>query len=185
MSHVVLDGNGSLKYILSLDTGVSSDPIRLISMPYHDAMIDLGVIFTHSDRHTVANNATFTYLMKTPASPAHIELLEVSVDASASPIYIDFYENAIVSANGTQEFLLNNNRQSSASSTTLLYMGPTITSVGDEIFHLVNSGDKTTGGFVEHKHRTILKPSCNYLVQFQNVSGVSSVLGLTIQIGED
>ena len=185
MSHVVLDGNGSLKYILSLDTGVSSDPIRLISMPYHDAMVDLGVIFTHADRHTIANNATFSYLIKTPASPAHVELLNVSVDATASPVYIDFYEDAIVSANGTQEFLLNNNRQSSATSQTLLYMSPTITSVGTEIFHLVAEGDKTTGGFVGHKHRVILKPSANYLLQFQNVSGVSSVLGLTVQIGED
>ena len=135
MSHSVLDGNANLKYVLSLDTGTSNDPLRLVTMPYHDAMIDLGLIFTHSDRHTVANNITFTYLIKTPANPAHVELLEVSVVATAVPLYIEFYENAIVSANGTQEFLLNNNRQSSVSSTTLLYMGPTITSVGEEVFH--------------------------------------------------
>ena len=185
MSHTVLDGSGNLKHVYSIGSGTSNEPIRIATMPYQHAVIEDGKVFQHIDRHSITNNGVFNYLIKTPASPAHVELLRLAATSKSSPVYVDLFENGVVSANGTSESLFNLNRQSTTAPQTLLYMAPTVTSDGPSLMQGESTGDKNVGGLVDWDSRMILKPSTNYLVRYQNVSGATAVVSLTIVIGED
>jgi hypothetical protein len=185
MTHTVLDGGGVLRYVQSLGAGSSTDPLRLITMSYVDALVDLGKVFAHADRHTIANNGIFFYLIKTPSSPAHVELIGLDVATSSAPIYVDFKETAIVSANGTAETLYNQNRQSTQSPGTLLYLSPTVTDEGVTIRENAIFGEKNIGGVTSTHDRIVLKPATNYLLRIQNVSGANATVKIKVQIGED
>lgn len=188
MSHVVLDGQGSLKYVFSLGTGTSDDPYRIVMQDYERALVDREKIFFHTDRHSLSNNQIFYYLIKTPASPAHVELLRVGCASTSSPINIDVYKDGIVSANGTAETLWNSNQQSSVAASTLLYVSPTVTDDGVNFISLVNPGEKSIGSALTtltDGDRIILNHSTNYLLKFENVSGATALIGFDIKIGED
>ena len=185
-SYAVLDGAGNLKNVLCVGMGTSDNLIRLVSLAYERAMVDVGVIFSHADRHTIANNTIFNYLLKTPASPAHVELLGLSFIASSTPINVSIYEDTIVSANGTAETLWNNNRNLSTNTPgSLLYLSPTVTSVGTELILTACPGAKSTAGSYRQDDRIILKASANYLFRFENVSGAAADVAIKLIIGED
>ena len=183
-TYQVLDGSGLLKYVYGLGTGTSGDPYRLVSKRYSNALCEDGKIFVHNDRHTIANGATFYYLLKTPASPIKVTLYELSISANAVPISYDFFEDAILSANGTIDLAFNNNRQIGTASATALYYTPTVTSTGTALLSDIINGDKTTGGSSTGEFRVVLKASANYLLAIINNSGVSSTIAPFIKFSE-
>ena len=187
MTYSVLDADGIKRYFTALGAGTADDPYVSMPIPYERGLVDLGSVFLHSDRHTVANNGTFTYLIITPSSPAHVELLEIGLVTGSSPIYIDFFENTVVTANGTAEGLLNLNRQSATGASTLLYMSPTFNAgaEGTKIFEYMIHGEKNIGGTNSEYDRIILKPAYKYLIKIQNVSGANTTVAIKIVIGED
>lgn len=185
MSHQVLDGNQQIKWAYSIGDGSSGDPYRLTAMPYIDTLIDRGIVFTHSDRHVLANNAVTYYMLVTPSS-GHIELLGLDITTTAAPILLDIREACIVSENGESAGIANLNRKSSTSSSCSLYEDPTVTDTGTKLAETVISGDRTGGGLGGISWpRIVLKNSEKYLIKLQNTSGGSATLGIQITFGED
>ena len=186
MSHVVLDGAGVLQHVHSMGEGTSGEPLKMVVYNHIDADVDLGVIFTHSDRHIVSNNNSFYYLLKTPPSPIHVELISFSVTANGGPVFCEIYEDAIVSANGTLEGFLNNNRQLNIASSCLLYESPTVTDEGLLLITSETGGEKGKGGIqAGTDQRWVFDFSSNYLIKLENKSGATVDLAVTIVVGED
>ena len=183
-TYSVLDGTGALKNIYGLGTGTTGDPYRLVSNYYTQALNENGKYFIYNDRHSTANNATILYLLKTPANPLDVTLLSLGFAATACPLSYDFYEDAVVSANGTLDTLYNNNRQLLTANNTLIYATPTVTSNGTALFGGVVTGDKTIGGVINLEFNTILKASVNYLLSVTNSSGVTSNIAFFIKFTE-
>jgi hypothetical protein len=96
----VLDATGLQKEVLVLGEGSPSDPYRHIAMEYNHALVDMGKIFSHSERQTLDNNQKLNHLIIVPAG-AHVELLSLEVVTTAAPMYVDIFEGALVSGNGT------------------------------------------------------------------------------------
>lgn len=182
-TYSVLDGNGSLKYVYGMGSGASGDPYRLASDDYTDTLYESGKLFIHNDRHSVANNATLYYLIKTPASPS-VTLCEVSIATTASPINFDLYEDAIVSANGTNDNAFNANRIIGTAPATQMYNTPTVTSTGNSLLSDTVNGDKTVGGSNVNEFKIRLKPSANYLIGMVNSSGGVAVVVPCIKFTE-
>ena len=182
-TYSVLDGSGSLKYVYGLGSGTSGDPYRLASNDYADTLYEAGKLFMHNDRHSIANNATLYYLIKTPATPT-VTLCELSISVSASPINFDLYEDAIVSANGTNDNAFNTNRVIGTAPATQMYNAPTVTSTGTNLLSDMVNGDKTVGGNNVNEFKIRLKPSSNYLIAMLNSSGVTSVITPCIKFME-
>ena len=166
----VLDATGVLKYVYGLGTGASSDPIRQVTKRYSNALCEDGKVFTFSPRISLANNAVYYYLIKTPATPK-VTLYELSVATDNSPILHDLYEGAIVSANGAAITPFNNNRQSAAAASTLIYSAPTVTSAGTLLMADLTTGGKAGGGQDVGEFSIILQASTNYLLMLTQSSG--------------
>lgn len=181
MTHSVLDGGGNLKYVLSLGTGDVSTPYRLITNTYDQALTELGNVFIHTDRHVVALNSSFIYLLKTPVSGT-IAFTGLDIITTSAPLNVDIKEDAIVSANGTAETLRNLRRNSTTQTSALLYLSPTVTDEGVAITETIVAGDKNIGGNWRLNYSLILKPQTNYLVKVQNVSAASATIALSIQL---
>ena len=187
MSHTVLDGGGTLRHVLSLDAGTEAAPLRLVTMDYNAALVDMGLVFGFSGRLTLANGATIDHLITTPAAPAHCEFYVLAVDTTSSPIYADLYEGAIVSANGTNVTggVINYNRESTRATSMTIHQSPTVTDVGSVIHSMLVSGAKSVGGGNGAEGRLVLKPSTKYLMRLVNASGASATLGIRLVFGED
>ena len=183
MSHTVLDGLGNVKSVRSLGAGTVDDPLLMVVKRNSNALVDDGKLFYHADRHTVANNATFNYLLRT-STTLKTTLYDFIINCTASPFFVDIFENTIVSANGTAEGLYNQNRISTTTASGLLYMTPTITSDGTNIFSDVVYGDKTSGGGGQSDFRLILKASTNYVFRFLNQAGASSNIAIAVRFSE-
>lgn len=187
MTYAVLDADGLKKYFKSTGDGTESDPYQSVPVSHQQMAIDSGKAFIHSDRHTIASNGTLSYLIKTPANPAHVELIEFTIETTSSPVYFDLFEGAVVTANGATETLRNLNRRSTTAAATELYLSPTYSAgaEGNIIWEQLTPNAKNVGSTITDGTRIVLKPSYNYLLKMQNVSGASTVVAIKIIIGED
>jgi len=184
MNMPIINGAGTLTNVFALGDGSAGDPYRYAPMDYHDALVDRGVVFAHSERYTLANGATVDHLLGVPGT-VHAELLSLEIVTSAAPLNIDFYEAAIVSANGTARTPRNLNRQSALGSACSLHYAPTVTDTGVAILSTLVSGDKSIGGRMNTSGRIILKANEKYLLRIQNASGGNASFALLLRWGED
>jgi hypothetical protein len=180
----IVNGNGALTYAFSLGDGSAANPYRYAPMEYHDALVDLGIVFTHSSRYTLANSATIDFLFTTPLN-AHVELLQLDIFTTSAPLNFDLYKGAIVSANGTQKTAINNNFQSGLSTSCSLYSSPTITDVGTDVLSIIVTGDKTSGGIAGFRFRLILNTNEKHIIRIQNVSGGNANISIVLTWSED
>ena len=180
----ILDGSGNLVYVMAVGDGTQADPYRYAPMDYVDALVDSGLVFQHSERQELANNAKLDHLIVTPLG-VHTELLLISISPDSGPINIDLYEGAIVSANGTAHTLYNLNRKSVNTTSTTLYENPTVTDVGQHLLSQQASGSKDVGNSSDREGRIVLKESEKYLLRIVNESGTNAFITINIRIGED
>lgn len=120
---------------------------------------------------TVAASANLDALVVTPASPiCHMRMIyRVGGDS-----LITIYEDVIVSANGSPVGTYNRNRLSSNVSGTLIYEGPTLSSLGTPLEeHLAVGGSIdlfSTGSETSVFEEWIFKPSSKYLIRVNNLT---------------
>lgn len=138
------------------------------------ALIHDGVGFSHNGVHSVATGANLDHLIVTPSNK-NMHLKSWVVKADAGPMSIKAYEGTVTSANGTSESIGNNNRQSSTTNSVLLYLGPTVTSVGtlleDEFIGPTGGGAHVTvGDPAQSPVEWILKKNTKYLLRVTNSS---------------
>ena len=138
---------------------------------FDHAMIHLGKGFTHVSRHNaLAAAASFDHLLVTGPHPVHMRVLHVQ--SEGAPVSFIYYEDTVVSANGTAAGIGNNNRVSSIVSECSMYHGPTVTDVGNELGqdfypNIGGGGNSGTVGTLAGGE-WILKPNTNYLIRFTN-----------------
>jgi hypothetical protein len=153
-------------------TTVISEPHRMI----HD-----GFYFDLTGKVlAVADSATVDILFKFPAGVVgHMTTVEWSMDDA--PCDITFYENVLVSADGTPLTARNHNRIYAAANGdvpgTTLFMDPTITDIGDLIHtrYVPGAGGpagQTGGSLVEGEDSEwVIGNGVNYMWRFTNNSG--------------
>lgn len=143
-----------------------------------NSLVHQGRGFTHSNNHTVANGANLDHLIVTPTDvDMHLRIWQIK--ANDGPCTISAYEGTVVSANGTPEVTGNNNRQSIITPRTLLYVGPTVTSVGSQLEdNFIGStgggAHVSVGESAESQIEWLLKRNTNYLLRINNASGAST-----------
>lgn len=159
---------------------------------YPHIQIHQGKGFTHSDFHTgLASAATSTHLIVTGRKKAHIRYFEVL--ASGGPVNITYYEDTVVTDNGTQLGLGDNNRNTNNTPFTALYEGPTITDNGSPLGSSyipdtsagVGGGNAAGGAAILGGGEWILKPNTVYSFQITNNSGASIDYSISIFLYED
>ena len=94
-------------------------------------------------------------------------ILEVSTDNVGGTL--EFFENPIVSSNGTPVPIINNNRRSTTTSQVFVFEDPTVASDGTQLF--VEIGGTTTTGaelgeFDRNEEELILNPTDIYVLKF-------------------
>ena len=139
------------------------------SIPYAVMQIHQGNGFSRSDLHEgLAAAGVHYHMIKTGANDIHIE--QLVVETSGAPVRLEYYEDSVVSADGTPEPVGNNNRTSDKVSTTSFYHQPTITDVGNSIgATLIPSVTNQGGGVgILLGGEWILKPNTNYLIKLTN-----------------
>lgn len=131
-------------------------------------LVHEGRIFQLSGEFTLAAAGTAYFLGITDSSIVHFTAGEIT--STGTPINIIFYEDATVSANGTQVFGLNKNRNSVATPTLLTYSGPTVTGVGTPMeYGMVTTAPGNAGGDASlFSSEFILDNASNYLISITN-----------------
>ena len=156
-----------------------SHALTVISQPHR--MIHDGFYFDLSGRAAaVANAATVDILFKFPAGViGHMTTVEWTIDDA--PVDIMFYENVLVSADGTPLTARNHNRIYAAANGdipgTTLFLDPTVTDVGDLIHDRYipsagGTGSNQVGRLVEGEDdEWVLGNGVNYMWRMTNNSG--------------
>lgn len=140
-----------------------------------------GLLFHHSGKRTGWLDAGVDdFLITTPASGSG-HIVNFAVTTGRGDIDILAYEDAVVSANGTElTDVFTTNRNSTVVPETKLYQNPTVTGVGTLIhtsWHpptgtgTGQSGNGLVGGGPGEEWE--LKPNANYLLRMTNNSGAT------------
>lgn len=141
-----------------------------------DRAAEAGTLFSHSSKHAgVVAAASIDHLVVTPASPV-TRLYDFTCTATGGPCDVLVYEGTTTSANGAAENVYNHSRDGSPA-TVLVYLAPTITTVGTEIKYVLIPGTKQDGGFGKSNGgHYVLKASTKYLIRVTNNSaGVQDI----------
>lgn len=144
-----------------------------IEIPH--AAIHLGRYFSYSGVVTVANNASYDHLIRTPApggKAIHLRLFLFNADNA--PISHTLYEEPTITDAGTLQIGRNFNRNY-ANATVEMRTAPTVTTPGAMLHTIRVVGSKQAGG-AGHTSGTewVLKPGTDYLSRVTNLSGVST-----------
>lgn len=145
------------------------------------AKIHAGKSFIHSGKYSIANGASQDILIAVGAGK--YPHMRDSLLVYDTPIDILFYEDTVVSANGTALNAYNYNRNSATVSGVSLYNTPTITGLGTLIKTsvIVTGGNKMGGSLaLDPNFEMILKPSANYLLRVTNNSGGATTAVVTV-----
>jgi hypothetical protein len=151
---------------------VISEPHRMIHDGFYFDLTGKGAL--------LADAATVDILFKFPLGViGHMTTVEWSMDDA--PADIDFYENVLVSADGTPLTARNHNRVYAAANGdvpgTTLFQDPTITDIGDLLHarYVPGSGGpagQTGGSLVEGENSEwVIGNGVNYMWRFTNNSG--------------
>lgn len=100
----------------------------------------------------------------------------------------EFFEDTIVSANGTALTAVNRNRNSSNVATMLVFEGPTVTGDGVLLSASIvpgGEGKKDSIGSGGGQADVILKRGANYLFRLTNLSGAVQIASVTVNWVED
>lgn len=147
-----------------------------IEIPH--AAIHIGKYFSHSGIVTVANNASYEHLIRTPAPGGkwiHFRLF--LFDTTSAPIRHFLYEDAVVTSAGTVQVGYSFNRNF-ANATVGLYHTPTLSADGTLIHTAQIAGTKQSGGAGQTSGTEwVLKQGADYLSRITNVSGQSADIG--------
>ncbi len=93
-------------------------------------------------------------------------IFEVNSDVGGS---IEFFENPIVTANGTPITIINNNRRSSTTSLSEIFEDPTVTNDGILLSQErigTAAGEVTVGEFERDEEEFVLHPQRTYITKF-------------------
>lgn len=158
---------------------INGDTKALLTIDAAHGEIHKGHGFTHSAKHTVADEANLDTLFINPAgNEAHLRYLVVS---SAAPVDILLFEGTTVSDNGTPEVVFNNDRNSNITNNMTLFEGPTVTDTGTQIEFNLIAGERKVGGTGESPViEWELKEDTKYLLRATNNSGAEAIIAHTI-----
>jgi hypothetical protein len=137
-------------------------------------LVHEGFMFSLDDIQTgVTNTSSLDYLLVTPAATfPHIRVLYWV--ATNGPVQVFTYEDTVVSANGTLVNTRNRNRVSSNVPNSLVYRGPTVSSLGTLLSTVLmpDTGPGPSGIFGDDPgEEWVFKPNSNYMFRFTNNSG--------------
>jgi len=125
-----------------------------------------GCLFWHSSGNSLATGASASLLFITGALDVHMVYNILKTDNA--PVKIEFFEDAVVSANGVQLPAYNKNRKSSVVPQSQVWGGPTIIGAGtllstDQIYG-ANKEASSSGLPAEW----VLKPNSKYIFKVTN-----------------
>ena len=163
---------------------VAFDPL-VGSIPTTDTFHHLGhegKVFIHSDRHNaIADAANLDYLLRIPAGNAdrqvHMRFNFIGkANTGTLDVDIILYKDTIVSADGSSEAIVSTNDAVVKSTGVLLFVGPTITSIGIHKAHTMMAGEKKSASSKEQAvPEWVLAPDGaserNYTFRITNNSG--------------
>lgn len=156
--------------------------IELIHLMVHD-----GRVFLASHRtDAVANDDSLTALVITGSKSVHLD----AVCNLGGDFYIDVYEDATLSDNGTEIDVVNAARYSDNTPVASIYHTPTITDNGTRIRMLYESGGRTgnaqggAGGGEVRAPEIVFKKNTNYLIVITNKSGSAKPASFDISFYE-
>jgi len=137
----------------------------IIDNAHHE--IHEGSHYLHRDSHAIAKNGTVDYLIVTPNTTKWAHMI-IGITGLDSSITVTLYEDTTVSANGTSLTVRNRNRNMADNNTTVVYLTPTVTAVGNVIAVTnLGSGENSGGNEVRGSEEIILKQNTNYLIRAQ------------------
>lgn len=138
--------------------------LEIITDEHHE--VHAGSHYFIKDFTDLGNGATQDILIVTPDETAWAHLvLAVTHELEAS---VQFYEDTVVSANGTEQTIFNSNRNSSNTAGCKIYEGPTVTTVGTLLEQDQKGSAKKFGGAGRSADEIILKQNTNYLLRTTN-----------------
>jgi hypothetical protein len=164
-------GKDSSGNIAPLRLNLATDGLITIDAVHSE--VHKGDGFSHTEKHAIANGASFDVLMINPAgNRPHFRSLTI---ADGAPMDVELFEGTTVSANGSTMGVLNTDRNSANTNNMTLFSGPTITDDGSLIEFNFVVGDRKAGGTAESPVlEWILKEDTNYLLRVTNNSGGAS-----------
>lgn len=130
------------------------------------------------DASPIADNGTIDILVKVSSIPIHF----IFGANAGGNLELAFYETPTITSNGTLLNTVGLNRQRSVSPQTTIYLNPTVTSVGNELF---NGFDSRGVGFLAPISREgtewILKKDTDYLIRAINRAGGDRDMSVSVQ----
>lgn len=142
-----------------------------------------------SDKVTesVANSATVDILLVTDGLDSHL----VSAVSAGGDVYVELFEDVVVSSNGTEIVPINVNRNSSLTSLIKTYHTPTISSTGTQLRKVYlsgggggNSQGVLGAGLARPNTEIVLKKNTKYLLRVTNKSGQAKTIGVEVMFYE-
>ena len=129
-----------------------------------------GMVFIHSNTHSVASGANLDELIKVPASPSGRQVhLRFNYTVSDVPSDLFLYRDVVVSADGNAETICSNNDVVEKTSGVTIFEGPTITDIGNLWSTGLVAGQKNAAGSLDQLvPEFVLKAGVNYLLRLTN-----------------
>jgi hypothetical protein len=132
---------------------------------------------TYATPSTIADNASLDMLIIVPAN-IKVDMVMSSTGGGDSEIF--FYENAVVSNNGTPLPIVNLNRNSVGTPALQLFITPTITNAGNQLSNFFvpgGTGPHSSGNIAAAGRKWIFKANTIYLLRTYNRAGAAKRMG--------
>jgi hypothetical protein len=136
----------------------------LVILPYTHYELHTGDVFSYCAVANMTGNGNATYLLITPNSSIHIQF-DVNTEAEAS---FEFYEGANTSNHGTPQTAINRARTSNITAQSLIYLTPSLTSLGTLLCERHWGSGKGVGGGASITEEWMLKPNTMYVIRVIN-----------------
>lgn len=161
-------GSAKWQLVTHYDSVTDTHKPELVNIERIHQLVHEGRLFQLSGEFTLAAAGTAYFLGITDSKTVHFT--NGAITSTGTPLNIIFYEDATVSANGTQVFGLNKNRNSATTPTLLTYSGPTVTGVGTPIeYGMVTTAPGNAGGDASlFASEWVLDNASNYLISITN-----------------
>lgn len=166
----ILTGSNGEALLTSLDqVDTTTNALKVIN--YSHVELHSGDHYIHRKHHSIAKAGVLDHLIITPNTTrwAHFT---IGIEAVDSSVIAELYEDTTVSANGAVQTVRNRNRNFPDNNTTLIYAGPTVTTVGTFLSDaFLGAGKFSGGGAARDAEEILLKQNAIYLFRIteQNI----------------
>jgi ribosomal protein L35 len=146
---------------------------------YSHAELHGGDHFAVKKTEALARNTRKDILIVTPNTTRWAHMIK-GIESTESLITVSFYENTVTSADGTLDGGYNRNRNSATAHTTVVYEGPTVTSVGTLLYSMAVGVGRGVGGSTRDDEEILLKQNTKYLLRITEANIANTIINWSL-----